>query len=257
MACNLVGQLPGQPRPLGDNWSVGADVLFNKVRHTILVQDYRDRPITGASALTPDGRQRYFDIVSTISPTRPARQHDRCRSWRLCPDQHPPGRGFVAVAHINKHWDFGLSAGASFTYQNVKDQQALTSSIAASNYNNGAYLDANGGAYGHSNDEIRYSIKYNLSYEHAWFGDYKTRIDLFGQTRSGYPFSYTFFDPNGAAAARARSSERREWPATICSMCQPDQAIRRSPTSLQGRARRSNCGANSGDDRIAHHVERS
>ncbi len=188
--------------PLGDNWSVGGDVLFNKVRNAILVQDYRDHPITGASALTPDGRQRYYDIVSTLpgnptcivnTTTCPSDPGD----YVLTNTHH--GRGLVAVAHVNKQWDFGLSAGASFTYQNVKDQQALVSSIAASNYQNGAYLDANSGAYGHSNDEIKYSIKYNLSFEHAFFGDYKTRFDLFGQTRSGYPFSYTFFDPNGSA----------------------------------------------------------
>ena len=188
--------------PLGDNWSVGGDVLFNRTRNAILVQDFRDRPITGPSALTPDGRQRYFDIVSTISPSANCIFNTTTcfndPGDYVLTNTHK-GRGFIAVAHVNKTWDFGLSAFASLTYQNVKDQQALTSSIAASNYNNGAYLDPNGGAYGHSNDEIKYSVKYNLSYEHAWFGDYKTRIDLFGQTRSGYPFSYTFFDPQGAA----------------------------------------------------------
>ena len=192
----LSGNYRANLGPLGDNWSVGADVLFSKVRHTILVQDYRDRPITGASALTPDGRQRYFDIVcnnnTTVCSGDPG-------DYVLTNTSR--GRGFVGVVHVNKTWDFGLSGGASFTYQNVKDQQALVSSIASSNYQNGAYLDANGGAYGHSNDEIRYSIKYNLSYEHAFFGDYKTRIDLFGQTRSGYPFSYTFFDPAGSSRA--------------------------------------------------------
>jgi hypothetical protein len=190
----LSGNYRANLGPLGDNWQIGGDVLFNKVRNAILVQDFRDRPITGPSALTPDGRQRYFDIVCNNNATN-------------CPNDPGDyvltnthrGRGFIAVAHVNKAWNFGLSAYASFTYQNVKDQQALTSSIAASNYNNGAYLDPNGGAYGHSNDEVRYSVKYDLSYEHAWFGDYKTRIDLFGQTRSGYPFSYTFFDPNGTA----------------------------------------------------------
>jgi outer membrane receptor for ferrienterochelin and colicin len=181
---------------LGDNWSFGGDVLFNKVRNAILVKDYRDRPITGTSALTPDGRQRYFDIVCNNNTTTCTNDPG---DYVLTNTSH--GRGLVAVVHVNKAWDFGLSAGASFTYQNVKDQQALTSSIAGSNYNNGAYYDPNGGAYGHSNDEVRYSLKYNLSFEHAFFGDYKTRIDLFGQTRSGYPFSYTFFDPNGSSRA--------------------------------------------------------
>jgi hypothetical protein len=197
----LSGNYRANLGPLGDNWSVGGDVLFNKVRNAILVQDYRDRPITGTNALTPDGRQRYYDIVSTL-PGNPT-----CIvNTTTCPGDPGDyvltnthrGRGFVGVVHVNKHWDFGLDGGVTFTYQNVKDQQALTSSIASSNYQNGAYLDPNGGAYGPSNDEIKYSIKYNLSYEHAWFGDYKTRIDLFGQTRTGYPFSYTFFDPNGS-----------------------------------------------------------
>jgi outer membrane receptor for ferrienterochelin and colicin len=189
----LSGNYRANLGPLGDNWQIGGDVLFNKIRNAILVQDFRDRPITGASALTPDGRQRYFDIVCNNNTTTCVGDPGDY----VLTNTHR-GRGFIAVAHVNKTWDFGLSAFASFTYQNVKDQQALTSSIAASNYNNGAYLDPNGGAYGHSNDEVRYSFKYDLSYEHAWFGDYKTRIDLFGQTRSGYAYSYTFFDPNGS-----------------------------------------------------------
>ena len=198
----LSGNYRANLGPLGDNWSIGGDILLNRVRNAIFVRDGRDRPITGPSALTPDGRQRYFDIVSTISPTANC-VFNTTQCFNDPGDyiltNTSKGRGFVGVVHVNKSWNFGLSAGASFAYQNIKDQQALTSSIAGSNYNNGAYLDANGGAYGHSNDEVRYSIKYNLSFEHAFFGDYKTRIDLFGQTRSGYPFSYTFFDPQGSA----------------------------------------------------------
>jgi hypothetical protein len=198
----LSGNYRANLGPLGDNWNIGGDVLLNRVRNAIFVRDGRDRPITGSSALTPDGRQRYYDIVSTISPSANC-VFNTTQCFNDPGDyiltNTSKGRGFVGVVHVNKAWDFGLSASASFTYQNIKDQQALTSSIAASNYNNGAYLDANGGAYGHSNDEVRYSVKYNLSYEHAFFGDYKTRIDLFGQTRSGYPFSYTFFDPQGTA----------------------------------------------------------
>jgi hypothetical protein len=180
--------------PLGDNWVFGGDILWSKVRNALLTQDYRDRPITGASALTPDGRQRYFDIVCNNNATN-------------CPNDGGDyvltntsrGRGFVGVVHVNKHWDNGIDINASFTYQNVKDQQAITSSVASSNYNNGAYYDPNGGAYGASDDEVKYAIKYNVSYEHAFFGDYKTRIDFFGQTRIGYPYSFTFNDPVGSS----------------------------------------------------------
>ena len=186
----LSGSYNADLGPLGDHWVFGADVLYSKVRNAIFVQDYRDRPITGTSALTPDGRQRYFDIVCNNNSTTCAA--DTGGDYVLG-DTHR-GRTWVGVLRFDKRWDFGLDINASFTYQNAKDQQALTSSVAASNYNNGAYLDPNGGAYGHTNDEVKYQFKYNVSFEHAFYQDYKTRIDLFGETRIGSPYSYTFQD---------------------------------------------------------------
>jgi hypothetical protein len=170
--------------PLGDHWIFSVDALYSKVRNAILVQDYRNRPAVGPNALTPDGRQRYLDVVGT--------QVDPNGDYVLTNTSR--GRSYIGVVRFDKAWDFGLDVNGSFTYQNVKDQQALTSSIASSNYNNGAYYDPNGGAFGHSNDEVKYSFKYNVSYEHAFFGHYKTRIDLFGETRIGSPYSYTFQD---------------------------------------------------------------
>lgn len=170
---------------LGDHWYVGGDLLYSSVRNQVIVRDIRSVPIVGTGATTPDGRTRYRSVI-TATPT------DTNADYLLTNTKQ--GRGLIAVARINKSWDFGLSAGGSFTYQNVKDAGALTSSIAGSNYNNGAYYQANVGGYGHSNDEVRYAFKYNVSFEHAFFGDYKTRIDIFGDTREGSPYSYTFRD---------------------------------------------------------------
>jgi hypothetical protein len=185
---------------LGDGWNFGADVLFSKTRDAIQVRDLRNRPIVGANALTPDGRQRYYDIVCN-TPTTTVCTTDSQGDYVL--GNTNKGRSWVLVAHMDKAWDFGLSVGGSFTYQDVRDQNALTSSVAASNYGNSAYLDPNGGAYGHSNDEVRYAFKYNLSYEHAFFRDYKTRFDLFGQTRIGSPYSYTFQDLTSSGNTRS------------------------------------------------------
>ena len=178
---------------LGDGWDFGADLFYSKVRNAIFYQDYRNRPVTGANALTPDGRQRYFDVVGT--------QADPNGDYVLG-DTHK-GRTLAAVARFDKKFDFGLELDGSFTYQNSKDQQALTSSVASSNYNNGAYYDPNGGAYGHSNDEVRYQFKYDVSYSHAFFEDYKTRFDIFGETRIGSPYSYTFQDISSSGSNRS------------------------------------------------------
>lgn len=186
--------------PLGDHWFFGGDLLVSKVKNALLVQDYRNRPITGANATTPDGRQRYYDVqCGAAAGTACA---DTNGDYVLT-DTHR-GKGFVAVAHFDKAWSNGLDINGSFTYQNVKDQQAFTSSVASSNYNNGAYFDPNGGAYGHSNDEVKYSIKYNVSYEHEFFGDNKTRIDIFGQTRVGANYSYTFQDISCCGSSRSQ-----------------------------------------------------
>jgi Carboxypeptidase regulatory-like domain len=182
--------------PLGDHWIFGANVLISKTREGILYRDARDRPIVGASALTPDGRQRYFDVT-------PASQGGVSGNADTILGNTTRGHGYIGVVSLSKKWDFGLSAFGSFTYQDVRDQAAVTSSIASSNYGNTAYYDANSGAFGHSNDEVRYSVKYDLGFDHAFFGDYRTRIDLFGETRIGSPYSYTMQD---AATVSGRSA---------------------------------------------------
>jgi hypothetical protein len=108
------------------------------------------------------------------------------------------GRSYIGVARVSKDFDFGLNLSVSYTYQDVKDQAPATSSTASSNYGNGAFLDANGAAYGISNDQVRHNLKYNVSFNHAFFGDYKTNFTLFGETRIGRPYSYTMQDLSSA-----------------------------------------------------------
>ena len=182
----LSGRWDANLGPLGDHWIIGVDGFYSKVRNQVAVIDLRSVPIPGS--LTPDGRQRYRSVITT-APT------DSGADYLLT--NGTKGRSYIAVASVSKRWDFGLSANASVTYQNVKDNQAFTSSIASSNYGNGAYADANSltGSYGHSNDEVPYAVKYDLSFNHAFFGDYKTKFDLFGETRQGYSYSYGFRDP--------------------------------------------------------------
>jgi len=183
----LSGRYSADLGALGDGWVFGADILYSKVRYQVAVVDLRSVPVVGAASRTPDGRQRYQSVI-TVAPTD--------SSADLLLTNSTKGRSYIAVASLNKSWDFGLSGGVSFTYQNVKDNQAFTSSQANSNYGNGAYNDPNSltGAYGHSNDEVPYAIKYNISFERAFFGDAKTRIDLFGETRQGYNYSWGFQD---------------------------------------------------------------
>ena len=100
-----------------------------------LVPPGRDRHRAGL--LTPDGRQRYYDVVATIpgaagtcTTTATTPCNDTQGDYVL--GDTSKGRSVVVVGRVHKRWDFGLSVGGSFTYQDVKDQQALTSSVASS-----------------------------------------------------------------------------------------------------------------------------
>jgi len=161
-------------------WNFGVDLFYSRVRQQVLFTDLR---VVKNGLLTPDGRPRYSP-VTTFTDT----------NSDIFLTNTNKGRSYVAVLRADARWSFGLSAGASFTYQNVKDQAPATSSTASSNYANGAFEDPNIVQYGTSNDEVKYNIKYNLTFDHAFFGDYKTTFALFGETRIGHPYSFTFLD---------------------------------------------------------------
>jgi hypothetical protein len=166
--------------PLGDNWEFGLDAFYSAVRNQVFFTDLRVRP---NGTLTPDGRTRYSPITSATDTNSD-----------IFLTNSKKGRSYVGVARIRKSFDIGIDTGVSFTYQDIKDQNPATSSTAGSNYAAGVSLDPNGPAYGISNDEVKYAFKYDLSFEKEFFGDYKTRIALFGETRIGHPYSFTFRD---------------------------------------------------------------
>lgn len=169
---------------LGSGWRFGADLFYSAVRNQVFFTDLRVAP---TALLTPDGRTRYASLT-TFADT----------NSDLFLTNTKKGRSYVAVARVDKSFDFGLDLGASYTWQDITDQAPATSSTASSNYGNGAFLDANGAAYGTSNDEVKHAFKYNVTYSHAFFGDYKTTLALFGETRIGRPFSYTMQDISNA-----------------------------------------------------------
>ncbi|MDB5701738.1 MAG: TonB-dependent receptor [Sphingomonadales bacterium] len=173
--------------PLGDGWSFGADLFYSKVRDQVLFTDIRSIPVAGS--LTPDGRQRYQNAIPGVASTD--------GNSDILLTNSKKGRSYVGVVRVAKSFDFGLSAFGSYTRQDVKDQNPGTSSVATSNYANGAYLDPNVVAYGPSNDQVKWSFKYGIGFDRALFGDNHTRFNLFGETRAGSPFSYTFRDATG------------------------------------------------------------
>ena len=111
------------------------------------------------------------------------------------------GRGIFGTFRFEKRWDMGLSIEGSYTRSDVKDRSALTSSTSSSNYQNNAFVNPNFPAYGRSIYEYRDQYKFGVNFRKELFGDNKTSLGLFGEYRSGRPYSVTMLDNSGGRGA--------------------------------------------------------
>ncbi|WP_426163147.1 TonB-dependent receptor [Sandarakinorhabdus sp. DWP1-3-1] len=177
---------------LGDDWNFGADVVWSRVKNALTYTDLRSIPNTTVNGgATPDGRPRYqaFNAAAGQNTDLFLTNTDRGYSWNV-------------VARVAKDWDNGFYMSAAYTFQRSKDVNSGTSSTAGSNYGNAASgIDPNNGAYGTSNYQIDDAYRLQIGYEKAWFGDNKTRIEFFFNSRAGQRFSYTFADTTANRSA--------------------------------------------------------
>jgi hypothetical protein len=166
---------------LGSGWRFGADYYFSRTRDSILFTDARSVQI----GTLPDGRPRFGPLVGTNTNTD------------IILTNGSRGRSHVGVVRFDKTFDYGINLNFAYSLQDVKDETPATSSTAGSNYGNGAFL-ANQAAYGTSNDQVAWSFKYGVGLDRAFFGDYRTVFQLFGETQAGRPYSFTMADAGNA-----------------------------------------------------------
>jgi hypothetical protein len=80
--------------------------------------------------------------------------------------------------------------------QDIKSLSDMGTSLSGGSTASGTYgaqpgVDANVPVYGTSSYEIKRSFKFNFDYQKALFGDNKFRLSIFGEHRSGTPYSLT------------------------------------------------------------------
>ncbi|MBC2670384.1 carboxypeptidase regulatory-like domain-containing protein [Novosphingobium piscinae] len=166
---------------LGDHWLFGAQFLYDRNIYGYMWTDVRSAPTGG---VLPDGRPRY-NAVGGATTNRD-----------LLMTNSRDGRAWFATARFAK--SFGsLSIDGSYTRSNVKDIAALTSSTSSSNYQNNVFVDPNIPAYGRSIYEYTDQWKFSIDYKKKFFKDAETRISLFGEYRSGRPYSITMLENTG------------------------------------------------------------
>ena len=172
--------------PLGDDWLFGVQFLYDKTLEGYIWTDLRSVPI----GTLPDGRNRYGPFGGIATTNRD-----------LALTNTSDGRGYFGTFRFEKRWNFGLSIDGSYTRSDVKDRAALTSSTSSSNYGNNAFVDPNIAAYGRSIYEYTDQWKFGLNYRHKFIENARTSFGLFGEYRTGRPYSVTMLDNSGGRGA--------------------------------------------------------
>lgn len=167
----------------GEGWTVRAEYVHSEIDKAVGWVDLNLARQQGVNA--PDGRPTFFNDTATPF-TQPV----------LMLTNTTGGETDQFAISLSKEWYDGWARGLgfnfSYTYLDSTERNPGTSSVAQSNYQQVAVADPNNIVVSDSNYEIEDAFKLNLSYSRAFFGDYMTRINLFGQRRSGLNFSYAY-----------------------------------------------------------------
>ncbi|KGQ18631.1 Oar protein [Lysobacter dokdonensis DS-58] len=95
------------------------------------------------------------------------------------------------------------SASISYTISDAKDVNPGTSSVAASSYGNRDWINPNDDYLATSNYSVPQRLLAQFTYEHAFFGEYATRVSALYDGHSGAPYSWVFGnDVNGDSSFR-------------------------------------------------------
>jgi outer membrane receptor for ferrienterochelin and colicin len=166
----------------GDDYLFTGEVIYSRVKDAVLWRELRVIP---SGRTTPDGRPIYVR-----RPGVPAAGNDLLLTntdegyqWTIS--------AMVAKQFATKVGDFNVQMG--YAFNRAKDVNPGTSSLAQSNWDNLATADINNPALATSNYELRHNFTMAAEWsKNLIFEDYKTSISLFGNGRSGRPYSYTF-----------------------------------------------------------------
>lgn len=165
--------------PLGDGWLFGANFLYGNVLEGYTWTDIRSVEI----GTLPDGRPR-FGAIGGLSGN----------NQDLLMTNDGRGRSYIGVFRLAKAWDWGLSIDGSYTRSDITDTNAITSATAGSLFSNNAFISPNSAALGTSIYEIKDQWKFSVDFKREFFGDNETRLSLFGEYRTGRPYSVTALD---------------------------------------------------------------
>ena len=185
---------------------LSAELVKTKVKDAIYIErlDLRNGAGVGANQPGPDGRDLFWSPTS-VNATTGAGFTSSARYARpigvgdvLLLRNTDKGESTQFTVGLNRPMQNDWSWSFGYTYTKADEVSPLTSSINASNWNGAPIFNANENIAYNSRYAIKDRFTGTVNWEHAFFGDYKTKVGLFYEGRSGRPYSLIFRnDMNG------------------------------------------------------------
>lgn len=215
----------------GEDWRFGFNFLYQLTKDTYVLRDLRLVP----NGVLPDGRPRYIGDNNTtpvLDAAAPGTVGDSGFDIQIGSSSLGASRAFTWTAAKS----FGSFLDVDFAYSRQNVNSVLDGQVggttAQSQYSGTAVFDPNAFSLGTSSQEVKNSLKYSFTFHHNFFSDLKTTLSLFGERRSGRPYSYTFGDP-AATSNIQRSAVFGALGSSRFLFFVPDFASDADPTDLQ------------------------
>jgi hypothetical protein len=177
-----------------------AEVLMTEVQEGIR---YEKPNLGSPKGVSPDGRPIYWSttVPGVFTGASSQAASNRNRSYNQDSTIARPtsqGDGEQLTLSLQGRPDYNWSWGVAYTRTNATEVNTLTSSQAASNWNNAIRADRNADIAENSAYAIKDRLTMSLNYRREFLAGLETSFGLFFEARSGRPFTYTFVnDANG------------------------------------------------------------
>jgi Carboxypeptidase regulatory-like domain/TonB dependent receptor/TonB-dependent Receptor Plug Domain len=183
----------------------GAEYLANKNKTGIYYEQLNLGAPTKAGS---DGRELYWNAnglsascysygngsVSTVkgcSPTAKALSNVAYGNVLMVKNTSK-GEGGVLTVSLTRPMTKGFAWSVAMSHTNATEVSPLTSSTSGSNYNGRSVFSPNEEVAANSAYLVKNRINALASWEHKFFGSFKTRFGMFYEGRTGKPFSWTY-----------------------------------------------------------------
>lgn len=207
----------GLPGFLGGEYTLTGDVLYSHGENSAIV-------IRGDLVEAGTDANGFVVYESRVDSNGDPVQE----SFELTNSDGDANSTFVVSGAVAKEYDNGVSWNLGYAYSDAQDVNPMTSAVAFSNFVNRTWDAPNTNSAATSNYNIRHRFTGRLDYRNAFFGDYDTKLSLFGTANSGRPYTVVLprdLDPydddpadvsgNTIAPGFERNGEEGSWFAKV------------------------------------------